>query len=139
MKNCLMTLKTITIPYEGEPDVIELTSPAHFSVTQNGNYKIKYKETDLAGYDGATTEMLCAGDRARIKRTGSSEMCLSLDLLKKHYSVYKTPYGDLSMGIVTHNIKNNLTENGGDIEFRYSLDVDSKPFTENEISVNIKL
>jgi uncharacterized beta-barrel protein YwiB (DUF1934 family) len=139
MKNCLMTLKTVSIPTEGEPDVIELTSPARFSVLRNGTYKIKYEETDLAGYDGAATEMLLCNDKAQIKRTGTSEMCIRLDLLRKHYSVYKTPYGEMSLGIVTHNIENNLTENGGKIALRYSLDFDGGPFTDNEITVNIKL
>jgi uncharacterized beta-barrel protein YwiB (DUF1934 family) len=139
MKKCTLALKTVSVPTGAEADVIEIMSPAEFTVTKNGTYKIKYEETDLAGYEGAVTEMLIKDDKAQIKRTGTSKMCLRLDLLKKHYTVYQTPYGELSLGVVTHSIDNRLSENGGDIAIKYSLEMDAKPFTDNEIQMNIKL
>jgi uncharacterized beta-barrel protein YwiB (DUF1934 family) len=139
MKNCLMTIKTVSAPVGSEPDIIEMMSPARFYAGKNGSYKIVYDETELAGYEGATTEMLFEGEHARIKRTGASEMCLRLDLLKKHYSIYQTPYGEVSLGVIARSIDNRLTENGGEIAIKYSLEMDAKPFTENEIMMNIKL
>jgi uncharacterized beta-barrel protein YwiB (DUF1934 family) len=139
MKKCTLALKTVSVPIGAEADVIEIMSPAEFTVTKNGGYKIKYSETELAGYEGAKTEMLIKDDKAQIKRTGISRMCLRLDLLKKHYTVYQTPYGELSLGVVTHSIDNRLTENGGEVTIKYSLEMDAKPFTDNEIQMIIKL
>jgi uncharacterized beta-barrel protein YwiB (DUF1934 family) len=139
MKTCLLTLKTVSVPAGGEADIIELTSAARFSVFKNGTKKIKYSESEAAGYEGAQTELFIGEDFARIKRSGVAEMCLRLDLVKKHYSVYKTPYGEINLGVVTHKLENNMTENGGEAHLKYSLLMNSVPFTENEIFVKIKI
>jgi uncharacterized beta-barrel protein YwiB (DUF1934 family) len=134
----MLTLKTISGPVGGESDTIELTSPARFSVLKNGNYKIAYSETDLAGYDGAVTEITCGGETAMIKRKGSAEMRLCLDMKKMHYSVYKTSYGEFSLGVAARKIDVNLSENGGDVHLKYALSFDENPFTDNEIIINVK-
>jgi uncharacterized beta-barrel protein YwiB (DUF1934 family) len=138
MKPSLITLKTITAPVDGEPDIIELTSPARFSALKNGGYKIAYSETDLAGYDGAVTEIICRSDTAVITRKGSANMRLCLDTKKKHYSVYKTEFGQFTLGVTARKIDFDLTENGGRVHLKYSLSFDSNPFTENEIIINVK-
>jgi uncharacterized beta-barrel protein YwiB (DUF1934 family) len=138
MKPSLITLKTITVPAGGEADTIELTSPARYSVLKNGSYKIVYSETDLAGYDGAVTEIVCRSDTAVIRRKGSAEMRLCLDSKKKHYSVYKTEYGEFTLGVTAHRIDIDLTEKGGRVHLKYALSFDGKPFTENEIIINVK-
>jgi uncharacterized beta-barrel protein YwiB (DUF1934 family) len=138
MKNCLITLKTISSPVGGEADIIELTSPARFSVLKNGRYKIVYSETALAGYEGAVTEITCSKETAVVKRKGNAEMRLCLDLKKKHYSIYKTPFGEFSIGVSARKIETDLTENGGRIHLKYALTFDSNPFTENEIIIDIK-
>ena len=70
-------------------------------------------------------------------RTGkyNTEMVIEKD--RRHTCFYRTPYGELIMGIFAKKISNEMTENGGILNFSYTIDFNNTPASENELVVSV--
>ncbi len=116
----------------------ELITKGAFEITDD-SYIISYDDTEATGFKGATTEISLKGsDFASVIRRGAAASDLILEAGRKHHCQYGTPYGTMEIGVYTNKIKNNLDENGGDVYFKYTLDINSSYISENEIIINIK-
>lgn len=103
-----------------------------------GVWKITYEDSDATGFEGATTTITADGDSlVSIMRTGTANSNLVIEAGKKHFCLYGTPFGDLTVGIYTHKIENSLSENGGKLYLKYTLDVNSAYMSDNEIYLDI--
>ena len=79
------------------------------------SFIISYEDSEATGFEGAVTEISVKADQyASVMRKGSSNSDLIIEKGKKHHCQYSTPYGAMDIGIYTHYIKNNLSENGED-------------------------
>ena len=77
------------------------------------------------------------GKTASIIRKGTANSVLSLEVGRKHYCQYGTPYGDMRIGVYTHAIDNTISENGR-LYLKYTLDLNSSYLSDNEIIMTIK-
>ena len=57
---------------------------------------------------------------------------------KNHRCFYKTPFGELNLGICTSQIAVNESEDNINIRADYALDVNYEPLAECTIRINIK-
>lgn len=144
-KKVSITLKTISAA-GGLPDIIELVTDGYLQpVDSNGSkgYMITYDDTEATGYAGTKTMVSCFGDNvARMERIGSPDSGIMADLMiergKKHHCFYGTEFGDMMIGIYTHKIINRMTNDGGELYFKYTLDVNSTLLAENEVYMDVK-
>jgi uncharacterized beta-barrel protein YwiB (DUF1934 family) len=105
---------------------------------KDGVWEISYLDSDATGFEGATTTIHADGTRAvSIVRTGTASSNLMIETGKKHYCLYGTPFGDLTVGIYTHKIENNLSEDGGSLYLKYTIDVNSAYMSDNEIYLDV--
>ncbi len=105
---------------------------------KNGVPVISYEDSDATGFQGATTTITADGNKlVSIVRSGSANSNLVIEIGKKHYCLYGTPYGGVTVGIFTHKIKNDLTENGGSLYLKYTIDVNSAYMSDNEIYLDV--
>ena len=72
-------------------------------------------------------------------RSGKAISSLFIEKGKKHHCHYGTEYGEMLLGISASRIVNNMTEDGGDMYFKYTIDVNSALVSENEIYLNVKV
>ncbi len=101
--------------------------------------KISYNDSDATGFEGAVTTITAEGENmVSIVRTGTANSNLVIETGKKHFCLYGTPFGDLTVGIFTHKIKNELTDDGGKLYLKYTLDVNSAYMSDNEIYLDVK-
>lgn len=106
-------------------------------VMKNG-YIIRYQE-HAGDFAGTTTKIFVSEPgKIRMSRGGSFATELVLELKKRHNCCYDTPYGSFLMGVYAHKIDSNMNDNGGDLEFAYSLDVGGGEVSENELKINVK-
>lgn len=137
-KNAILKMRSIQ-KVGGESSETELLTDGIFSISKDV-YTIKYKESEATGFEGSNTEMSCRGDEmATIKRTGSFNSQLILEMGKKHFCHYNTPFGNMIVGITTNTIKNTMTAVGGSVYLNYSVDVNSSFLSDNEIFIDISL
>lgn len=57
---------------------------------------------------------------------------------KRHLFHYKTSFAEFMLGIFANKISNSLSDDGGKLNFSYTLDINSGLISENEIEINIK-
>lgn len=107
---------------------------------QNGKYYLVYEESEATGFNGCRTTLKLEGnDRVTLRRSGPSRSELIIERGLRNIGCYGTAVGDLQIGVFAQDIRNGLTENGGDVYFKYHLDVNSVFLSENEVSINVKI
>lgn len=130
-------ISLISIQYQDdEKSEVELLTKASFSHSGE-DYIISYEDTETTGFEGCTTTITVSGNKsASIIRKGTANSVLSLEIDRKHYCQYDTPYGALQIGIYTHKIKNDIDRNGK-LYLKYTLDLNSSYLSDNEIIITI--
>ena len=123
---------------EGETgDPITLVTSGRY-YRKNGSYYIIYDETELTGLAGTRTTVHVKADTVKVIRTGLYPSELQFEQGKRNVSLYHTDYGDLSIVVSTRNILNTLTDDGGDLDVEYAVEVANTPVGINHLSLNIK-
>ncbi len=132
-------LRLVSLQSDGEDkSKVELFSEGLLRMTDAG-YEISYNETDATGFAGSTTKLTVVSDsKVTMERTGAASSTLILEKGKKHHCHYGTPYGDLMVGVTTSSIKSTITENGGTLDFKYVLDINSSYVGDYEINLDVK-
>lgn len=121
---------------DGEEYEAELTTAGEFEVTENG-CKVVYSETDEELDNCVTTLDVEGSQKISMTRAGkyNTEMIIEKD--RRHSCFYRTPYGELIMGIFAKKIVNEMTGNGGTLNFSYTIDFNNTPASENELTVSV--
>ncbi|MBE6062264.1 MAG: DUF1934 domain-containing protein [Clostridium butyricum] len=121
-----------------EEDSIEVITPGVFTVLKNG-FKAEYEETKLSGMEGTKTTMMINKNSFELIRCGSTETQMIFDRNNKSMSLYKTPYGNMTITIDTKQMKIDVDENGGNIHIVYTLQIEGQQKIETDLNVNIKV
>ena len=118
-------------------DPITLVTPGRY-YRKNDSYYISYEESELTGLAGTRTTLRIKPDYVKLVRTGLYPSELLFELGKRHMSLYHTDYGDLSIVVSTNHIRNTLTDDGGDLDVQYTVEVANTPVGVNHLSLTIK-
>ena len=134
--NVLISLTSIQWQ-DGEKCETELLTKASF--TSKGGWDIiSYEDTSATGFEGSVTTIRVDDSKnASITREGTANSVLSLEIGRKHFCQYGTPYGSLQIGVYTHAIENTLAENGR-LYLKYTLDANSSYLSDNEIIMTVQ-
>ncbi|MCI2046462.1 MAG: DUF1934 domain-containing protein [Faecalibacterium sp.] len=123
-----------------EPETIELTTRGSF-LRKNGSFFITYKETEATGYAGSTTTLKVAEDASRVAmlRYGRANAQLLIERGRRNVCHYETGYGSVTLGVTADEIRSELTEKGGRVQFSYMLDADSAELvSKSSLDVSVK-
>lgn len=135
-QNILLKLRTTQTDGEATEET-ELSTEGTIE-EQDGEFHIRYEESEATGFDGCVTEItVCKNEWVSIIRTGEFHQDLMLEVGKKHHSIYHTPFGEAKIGVFAHKIENHLKEAGGTLYFKYTLDVDAAYLSDNEIDIEV--
>ncbi len=109
-----------------EADSIRLMTRGSF-VRRGGSFFITYTETETTGYEGCTTTVRVAQDASKVSMTrfGRRPSQLVIEKGVRHLCHYDTGYGAMTLGVAADEICHQLTDAGGQVEFSYTLDMDS--------------
>lgn len=121
---------------EGQEDIIEMVTTGVFS-RQNGKYYISYEESEATGFEGSKTTLKVEKGRVTMLRMGDAPSQLIVEDGIRHQCSYNTGYGPLMLGISGKGIRSTLTDQGGDVEFTYSVDINTSLASENKIFVSV--
>ena len=137
MKNNVLISLTSIQWQDGEKSETELLTKAAFT-HENGLAIITYEDTSATGFEGSVTTIKIDGSSsASIVRAGTNNSVLSLEIGRKHFCQYGTPYGNLQIGVYTHAIRNTL-ERDGKVYMKYTLDLNSSYLSDNEIIMTVQ-
>lgn len=137
MKNNVLISLTSIQWQENEKNETELLTKANLS-SENGWDIISYEDTSATGFEGSVTTIRVDDCKnASIIRQGKANSVLSLEIGRKHFCQYGTPYGNLQIGVYTHAIENTIAENGR-LYLKYTLDLNSSYLSDNEIIMTVQ-
>ncbi|MEE3333850.1 MAG: DUF1934 domain-containing protein [Ruminococcus sp.] len=124
---------------DGEQDKIELQTIGSYMVKPNHKY-IGYREYDEDNPSVSSKNLVKVEDdnRVTIIRNGSKQTRLIIEKGKRHQCLYRTVMGDLMIGISAEQINNNLTDKGGNLHVKYSLDFNNEFMSKNEFFISVE-
>lgn len=132
----MITVKSLQ-RIDDEVNETEIITEGTLEATADG-YELRYIESDATGYEGANTLLKINQNKFELLRTGSVEGELIIELDKKNFCHYGTPYGELIVGVQAKYIKNNLSIFGGKAEAGYVMDMNSVLVGNYELTVEVK-
>lgn len=127
-----------TFEDNSDPEVIELVTEGTLTDHRNGNYTVRYQESELTGLEGTSTTIQVEPGSVCILREGQVNSQMVFEEGRRHLTMYNTPYGAMAIGVNTRKMKVNLDETGGSIEINYALEVDHAVAGENLFSVYVR-
>lgn len=133
------TISITSYQNDGEnSDTSEIITVGDFS-KKNDHFEISYDETEATGYEGCVTKLSVFDSRKIImNRTGNFFSNLIIDKEKKHFCQYGTPYGEMIVGITTKEITSDLDNDGGKVNFKYVIDINSSYVGDFDVTIDVK-
>ena len=136
-KDVIISIRGLQEQGDEAADPITLVTPGRY-YRKNDSYYISYEESELTGLAGTRTTLRVKPDYVKLVRTGLYPSELLFELGKRHMSLYHTDYGDLSIVVSTNHIRNTLTDDGGELDVQYTVEVANTPVGVNHLSLTIK-
>jgi len=136
-KKVLISIKGLPVFASSEDDAFELMTDGEYT-QENGISTFSYVESALTGNDGQLTTFDVEQDRVVLRRGDglSGDMIFSEN--QKHHFLYNTEFGSVMLGIDTHSITKNMSDDGGNLEIRYDIEVDNVSVSQNLFKIDIR-
>jgi len=137
MKDVLITIKTAQTYYDNTKDGMEFSTDGQYSYGKNGAM-FSYMESVLTGLEGTKTTFIIRKDNVTMNREGTLTTRMVFEEGKNHRFLYQTPYGAATMGVETRYIRQDLHEEGGELEILYATDLEHNPIGTNSFYITIR-
>ncbi len=120
-----------------ENEAIEVISPATYFF-KDGIHYIFYEEVQ-EGMRGVTkNKIMLKDDGIELVKKGLINSLMRFEIGKTNEFIYNTQFGEIEMGIMTHQIQIEEEENKIFAHVRYNLSVNKEVHAECEIKISIK-
>ncbi|MBR3629408.1 MAG: DUF1934 domain-containing protein [Oscillospiraceae bacterium] len=134
----VMTLRSIQRDGSESSESV-LDTEIQYYLDQNGDRIIAYEESETTGMEGSSMMLrVSPEDMVSIIRTGTFQTHLVVQKGKKHFCHYETPFGEFAVGVAAKWVRNHLSDEGGSLALRYTVDANSTLLSDNEIRIDIK-
>ena len=122
---------------EDEDDEIEVVTPASY-YCRNGKHYIIYDEVVEGMAGKIKNKIKITGDSVlEIMKSGLSNTHMVFEKNRKNLTYYRTPYGQMLVGVNTRNMEVRVADDEIDVQVKYELDVNHEPFADCSIKMNI--
>ena len=99
---------------------------------------IEYIENNEETGPEETTITVFRNDTVSIVRNGQFSSEMMVEKNSRHLTFYRTPYGELTMGIYGNQVEWSRDEKGAVLKMRYSLDFNNGLISENTMIIYIE-
>lgn len=123
--------------YEVGDDAVEVVTPANY-YCRNGKHYIVYDEV-VEGIAGTIRNKIkiTGNDSVEIMKSGLSSSHMVFEKNKKNLTYYRTPYGQMLVGVNTKKMEISVGEDNINVQVDYELDVNHEPMADCKIKMNI--
>ena len=119
---------------EGEP--IETISSGTYA-WEEGRHLVQYEEVDEEDQEITNVTLVFEENHVEIIKQGMSNVQMVFDTMQKTTSCYKTPYGDLMVGIDTTDISIKEVDDVIDVVLKYTLDMNYNHVADCKVAIKI--
>ena len=99
---------------------------------------IEYVENNEETGPEETTITVFGNDTVSIVRNGQFSSEMMVEKNNRHLTFYRTPYGELTMGIYGNQVEWSKDDTGAVLKMRYSLDFNNGFVSENTMKIYIE-
>lgn len=135
-KEVIVSLQGLQNMEQEEGELVELISSGTY-IFENGKHLIQYEEVDEEDQEITNVTLLLEKDHVEIIKQGMSNVQMVFDSSRKTTSCYKTPYGDLMVGINTTDISMKELEDIINVELKYALDMNYNHVADCKVMIKI--
>ena len=121
----------------GETDRIEFVSGGNF-YRKDGAFFVTYKEHSEMGMGNSRVLLKVEDRNITMRRMGEFQSVMKYELGKTTEFIYRMPYGEMNIKLKTEMIDNNLSQEGGSVDFSYILIMDSSEI-HNDVRLDIRV
>ncbi|MDR1116692.1 MAG: DUF1934 domain-containing protein [Oscillospiraceae bacterium] len=137
--NALISIKTDLLYEDDNSDSLEMITQGQYCRLNNGEYTIKYSESDPENTGNVeTTVTITPAGLVTVEREGDIYSHMVFEQGQKHLVHYETEYGSLTVGISAKKVAAVLSDTGGDLEIDYSVEIDNAVASDNSLKVNVR-
>ena len=105
---------------------------------ENDKVVIEYVENNEETGPEETTISVLEGNIISIVRKGQFSSEMMVEKNTRHHTFYRTPYGELTMGIYGNQVEWSKDDKGGVLKMKYSLDFNNGFVSENTMKIYIE-
>ena len=122
---------------ESGEDAIEVVTPASY-YCRGGKHYILYDEV-LEGMAGTIKNRIkiTGTDSMEIVKSGLSSSHMIFEKNRKNLTYYRTPYGQMLVGVNTRNMEVSVEDDRINVQVDYELDVNHEPLADCKIKLDI--
>lgn len=122
---------------ESGRDAIEVVTPASY-YCRDGKHYILYDEV-LEGMAGTIKNRIkiTGTDTVEIVKSGLSSSHMIFEKNRKNLTYYRTPYGQMLVGVNTRNMEVSVNDDRINVLVDYELDVNHEPLADCKIKLDI--
>ena len=104
---------------------------------KNGHYYLTYAESEPTGFEGCVTTMKLEEDRVTVIRRGPATAHLILQKGIRNVGRYEMMGTLMDIGVYTDGMESTMTEDGGSLHLKYTMDMNSALLSENELDISV--
>lgn len=133
----VITLRGKQLYEDMKPDSIELVTEGVMQ-WKGDCCTLSYLETELTGMGSTKTIIQIVGEEVTMMREGEVYSQMVFRQGKRHLSVYRTPYGEMTIGVHARHVLVDMDENGGDLELDYDIEMDHTLTGRNVFAIHVE-
>ncbi len=134
--NALITMKGHQ-NIDGENDTYELTTLGSY-IKKGDKYYVSYEGSEATGYENTKTTLKIGDGLVSMIRFGETASQMVFEKKKTYIGYYDTPFGNLSVGVTTRDMKIDIDEDGGEIHLDYFVEINHSASVHNGLHVKIR-
>ena len=119
------------------PESVELVTDGHYEYGRDASW-FTYQESEITGMEGTVTTFRVEDGLVTLTREGAVNSQMLFQKGRKHVFLYDTPFGAMTMGVDTQQLRTETDEHGGQLDIVYSVDVDNVLLGKNTFRIDWK-
>lgn len=100
---------------------------------------ITYEESEVSGMEGTITTVCVDSQKVSVIRLGTTNSIMEFERGKRNLTWYSTPYGDVTMGILTKDVFVNYNEAKEPTKVSIDYNIEIEGVTNSQNILNIKI
>lgn len=133
-KDVLIAIRGMQFEGAEDPEAIEVIQKGQY-YQRNGSHYLIYEEPVEGSSDRILNRIKFKTDEVQVTKKGAVNTMLSFKQNEKNMTNYATPYGNLIMGINTHQIDLKMNESKLEIHVDYALDINYEFVADCKIAI----
>lgn len=135
-QNVLIKMKGRQTVLDDE-DSYELITVGTYKKEDDGKYVVTYEGSEVTGYENTTTVLNIEGENVSMIRYGTTPTQMVFEKGNKYTGHYETPFGFLSVGVMTNEMTVALGDDGGNLELDYYVQLNDNEPIRSGLSIEI--